>query len=49
MQKLVKPAGKWFWGENVARMDGWAPEKNGWYFSQPIHADLELLAEIEGI
>jgi len=49
MQRLVKPAGKCLWGENIARTESWTPEKNWWYFSQPIDAGPELLAEIEEI
>jgi hypothetical protein len=49
MRRLIRPAGKCLWGENIARTEGWTPEKNWWYFSQPIDADPELLAEIEEI
>ena len=47
MQTLVKPAGKCLWGEEVAETEGWTAEKNWWYFTQPIHANPELLNEIE--
>ncbi len=47
MRRLVKPAGKCLWGDDVARAEGWTPERNWWYFSQPIDADPELLSEIE--
>ena len=49
MQRLVKPAGKCLWGEDVARAEGWAPEKNWWYFSRPIDGDPDFIAEIDEI
>ncbi len=49
MQRLVKPAGKCLWGEDVARAEGWTPAKNWWYFSQPSDAAPELIAEIEEV
>jgi len=49
MKTYVKPAGKCLWGKEAAKAEGWTAEKNWWYFSQPIHADPELLSEIEKV
>ena len=48
MQWLVKPAGRCLWGDETARQEGWTAKKNWWYFSRPIRAGEDLLAEIEG-
>lgn len=48
MQWLVKPAGRCLWGDETARQEGWTSKKNWWYFSSPINAGEDLLAEIEG-
>jgi len=48
MQCLVKPAGRCLWGDETARQEGWTSKKNWWYFSRPIRAGEDLLAEIEG-
>ena len=47
MQKLVRPAGRCLWGDETARQEGWTLKKNWWYFSRPIEAGEDLLAEIE--
>ncbi len=47
MQKLVRPAGRCLWGDETARQEGWTLKKNWWYFSRPIKAGEDLLAEIE--
>jgi len=46
MKALVKPAGKCLWGNDTAKREGWAPEKNWWYFSRPIDAGPDLLSEL---
>jgi hypothetical protein len=48
MQWLVKPAGRCLWGDETARQESWTAKKNWWYFSSPINAGEDLLAEIEG-
>jgi hypothetical protein len=48
MQRLVKPAGRCLWDDETARQEGWTAKKNWWYFSRPIRAGEDLLAEIEG-
>jgi hypothetical protein len=47
MQKLVRPAGRCLWGDETVRQEGWTLKKNWWYFSRPIRAGEDLLAEIE--
>jgi len=47
MQTLVRPAGRCLWGDETARQEGWTAKKNWWYFSRPIKAGEDLLAEIE--
>lgn len=37
------------WGWEVAEEEGWTPESNWWYFSRPLSANVELLAEIDGV
>ena len=49
MKSYVKPAGKCLWGKEEAQSEGWTSEKNWWYFTQPIHANPELLSEIENV
>jgi hypothetical protein len=41
MQTLVRPREKCLWGDRVAQTEGWTREKNWWYFSRPLQADLE--------
>jgi hypothetical protein len=43
----VEPAGGCLWGDEVAEEEGWTAQKNWWYFSRPIAADPDLLAEID--
>ncbi len=45
MQWLIKPAGRCLWGDETARQEGWAAQKNWWYFSIPARAGEELLRE----
>lgn len=47
MRTVVKPARKCLWGDRVALEAGWTPEQNWWYFSRPISAGHELLADLE--
>ena len=47
MKAALEPAGKCLWGDEVAEEEGWTAENNWWYFSKPINAEAELLAEIE--
>ena len=47
MQWLVRPAGRCLWGDETARQEGWTAKKNWWYFSRPVNAGEELLAEFE--
>jgi hypothetical protein len=47
MKAAIEPAGRCLWGDEVAEEEGWAPQKNWWYFSKPVNANPELLAEIE--
>jgi len=47
MQALVRPAGRCLWGDETARQEGWTAMKNWWYFSRPIRAGEDLLAEFE--
>ncbi len=47
MQWLVKPAGRCLWGDETAQQEGWTAEKNWWYFSRPVNAGDELMAEFE--
>jgi len=49
MRTLVKAAGKCLWGNEVAETEGWAEDKNWWYFSQPIQANRKLSAEIKKV
>ena len=46
MQTLVRPAGRCLWGDETARQEGWTAKKNWWYFSLPVKAGEDLLAEI---
>jgi hypothetical protein len=46
MRSLVRPAGRCLWGDETARQEGWTAKKNWWYFSRPIRAGVDLLAEI---
>jgi hypothetical protein len=46
MQSLTEPAKVCLWGEEVAEEEGWTAEKNWWYFTRPIKANAEFLAEI---
>jgi hypothetical protein len=41
MRTLVEPTEECLWGEGIARTEGWTREKNWWYFSRPLQADLE--------
>ena len=47
MKTLVRPAGRCLWGDETARQEGWTAKKNWWYFTRPIKAEEDLLAEIE--
>jgi hypothetical protein len=47
MKKLLVPAGKCLWGDEVAEAEGWSVRKNWWYFMKPLKAEKELLSEIE--
>jgi len=47
MQTLVRPAGRCLWGDETARNEGWTAKKNWWYYSRPVKAGEDLLAEIE--
>lgn len=47
MQTLVQPVGRCLWGDETAKQEGWTARKNWWYFSRPIRAGENLLAEIE--
>ena len=47
MKTAVEPVGKCLWGDEVAEEEGWTAKNNWWYFSQPVKAEAELLAEIE--
>ena len=49
MKSLVKPSTGCLWGDEVAEEEGWSAEKNWWYFSRPIKAGKNLLAEIEEV
>ncbi|MFN7947552.1 MAG: hypothetical protein U0Z53_19540 [Blastocatellia bacterium] len=49
MKSVTRPAGKCLWGDEVAEGEGWTPQKNWWYFTVPVNADPELLAEIDEI
>ncbi len=46
MRALLKPAGRCLWGEETARQEGWTERKNWWYYSRPIEAGKELLADL---
>jgi len=45
MKKLLAPARKCLWGDEVAEAEGWSARKNWWYFMKPIKAGHDLLAE----
>jgi hypothetical protein len=47
MRSLVKPTDHCLWGDRTAQKEGWTREKNWWYFSIPLHADSDLLSEVE--
>lgn len=47
MKTLVRPAARCLWGDETARQEGWTLKKNWWYFTRPIRAGEDLLAEIE--
>ncbi len=47
MRTLVRPAGRCLWGEETARQEGWTAKKNWWYYSRPIEAGEELLADLD--
>lgn len=47
MRSLVEPAENCLWGEAVAEEEGWTARDNWWYFTRPLNADPELLAEID--
>jgi len=47
MRALLKPAGRCLWGEETARQEGWTAKKNWWYYSRPIEAGEELLADLD--
>jgi hypothetical protein len=47
MRSLTRPTPVSLWGREVAEEEGWTPEENWWYFARPIHADPELLADID--
>ncbi|MCX5835002.1 MAG: hypothetical protein NTV99_10935 [Deltaproteobacteria bacterium] len=49
MKKLVVPAGRCLWGDEVAEAEGWSAGKNWWYFMKPLKAGPELLTEIEDL
>lgn len=47
MRTLVRPAGRCLWGDETARQEGWTEKKNWWYYSRPINAGEDLLAELD--
>jgi hypothetical protein len=47
IRSLVKPTDHCLWGDRTAQKEGWTREKNWWYFSIPLHADSDLLSEIQ--
>jgi len=47
MKSLVTPTTVCLWGDEIAQEEGWTDEKNWWYFSRPIKANKNLLAEID--
>jgi len=49
MKKLLAPAGKCLWGDEVAEAEGWSARKNWWYFMKPFKAGRDLLAELEDL
>jgi len=49
MKKLLAPARRCLWGDEVAEAEGWSARKNWWYFMKPIKAGHDLLAEIEDL
>jgi len=49
MKKLLSPAGRCLWGDEVAEAEGWSVRKNWWYFMKPLRAEKALLSEIEDL
>ncbi len=49
MKKLLVPAGKCLWGDEVAESEGWSTRKNWWYFMKPLKGGSDLLEEIEDL
>lgn len=49
MRSATAPAGVCLWGESLAQEEGWTAEKNWWYFSRPLQAEPELLADIDEV
>lgn len=49
MKSLTRRTGVCLWGDEVAEEEGWTPKKNWWYYSRPIEADADLLAEIDEV
>lgn len=47
MKSLTRRTGVCLWSDEVAEEEGWTPKKNWWYYSRPIDADADLLAEID--
>src|SRR5262245_40732492 len=49
MRSLVLPVDACLWGPEIAEEEGWTAKRNWWYFSRPINANSELLAEIDEV
>jgi hypothetical protein len=47
MRKVVRRRRHCLWSEETAAEQGWTPEKNWWYFSEPITAGPELLEDLK--
>ena len=49
MKKLLSPAGRCLWGDEVAEAEGWSARKNWWYYMKPLKGGHDLLEEIEDL
>ena len=49
LKSVTRFAGKCLWGDEVAAEEGWTAQKNWWYFSSPMNAEPDLLAEIDEV
>jgi hypothetical protein len=49
VRKVVRRRRHCLWSEETAAEQGWTPEKNWWYFSEPITAAPELLEDLKQI